>query len=86
MQPILEKNGIKISTLTNAGMARPTYGLYNLPRYGIRMDRTVPMVLRQRATAAPTTVTVSLNGKKTTLQAYSIGDETTFACAMRRCC
>ena len=75
MQPILEKNGIKISTLTNAGMARPTYGLYNLPRYGIRMDRTVPMVLRQRATAAPTTVTVSLNGKKTTLQAYSIGDE-----------
>lgn len=75
MQPILEKNGIKISTLTNAGMARPTYGLYNLPRYGIRMDRTVPMVLRQRVTAAPTTVTVSLNGKKTTLQAYSIGDE-----------
>ena len=54
MQPILEKNGIKISTLTNAGMARPTYGLYNLPRYGIRMDRTVPMVLRRRATAAPT--------------------------------
>ena len=33
------------------------------------------MVLRQRATAAPTTVTVSLNGKKTALQAYSIGDE-----------
>lgn len=75
MQPILEKNGIKISTLTNAGMARPTYGLYNLPRYGIRMDRTVPMVLRQKANATPTTVTVSLNGKKTTLQAYSIGDE-----------
>lgn len=75
MQPILEKNGIKISTLTNTGMARPTYGLYNLPRYGIRMDRTVPMVLRQQATATPTTVTVSLNGKKTTLQAYSIGDE-----------
>ena len=75
MQPILEKNGIKISTLTNAGMARPTYGLYNLPRYGIRMDRTVAMVLRQKATATPTTVTVSLNGKKTTFQAYSIGDE-----------
>ena len=75
MQPILEKNGIKISTLTNAGMARPTYGLYNLPRYGIRMDRTVPMVLRRTETAEPTTVKVSLNGQKTELQAYSIGDE-----------
>lgn len=75
MQPILEKNGIKISTLTNAGMARPTYGLYNLPRYGIRMDRTVPMVLRRAETAEPTTVKVSLNGQKTELQAYSIGDE-----------
>lgn len=75
MQPILEKNGIKISALTNAGMARPTYGLYNLPRYGIRMDRTVPMVLRRTETAEPTTVKVSLNGQKTELQAYSIGDE-----------
>ena len=64
MQPILEKNGIKISTLTNAGMARPTYGLYNLPRYGIRMDRTVPMVLRQRATAAPTTANVTASQRQ----------------------
>ncbi len=62
--PSWRKTASKVSTLTNAGMARPTYGLYNLPRYGIRMDRTVPMVLRQRATAAPTTVTVSLNGKR----------------------
>lgn len=80
MQPILEQNGIKMSTLTNPGTARPTYGLYNLPRYGIRMDRTVPMVLRRTETAEPTTVKVSLNkvslnGQKTELQAYSIGDE-----------
>ena len=75
MQPILEQNGIKMSTLTNPGTARPTYGLYNLPRYGIRMDRTVPMVLRRTEPAEPTTVKVSLNGQKTELQAYSIGDE-----------
>ena len=38
MQPLLQKNGIQVSVLTNTGTASIRRGLTDLPRYRITMD------------------------------------------------
>lgn len=73
MPSILRDNGIVISTLTNAGQAHPFSSLYNMPRYGIHMDKPVSALLQQTATATPTAAKVSVNGTVTSLPAYNIG-------------
>nr|WP_308506565.1 polysaccharide deacetylase family protein [uncultured Agathobaculum sp.] len=72
MQPLLEENGIAVSTLTNAGLADPKGSLYNLPRYGIKMETPVSRLLQQTDTAVPALATVSVNGVQSKLPAYNI--------------
>lgn len=73
MQPLLQENGISVSTLTNAGTASVASSLYNLPRYGIRMEKPVSSLLRQREKAIPSQAAVMVNGEQHTLIAYNIG-------------
>ena len=72
MQNLLEEYGIGVSTLTNIGMAKPLHSLYNMPRYGIKMEKTVSELLRQTDTAVPSIAAVSVNGVQSKLPAYNI--------------
>lgn len=73
MQPLLEKEGIAVSVLTNRGTADLGKGLYSLPRYGITMNEPLARLLQQSGKAVPTTAAVSVNGVAGKLPAYNIG-------------
>ena len=45
MQPLLQKNGIQVSVLTNTGTASIRRGLTDLPRYRITMDTKLSDIL-----------------------------------------
>ena len=45
MQPLLQKNGIQVSVLTNTGTASIRRGLTDLPRYRITMDAKLSDIL-----------------------------------------
>lgn len=72
MPPLLTENGIKVSTLTNPGMASIASSLYNLPRYTINMGKSVASLLRQTEKAVPAQASVSVNGETSQLPAYNI--------------
>ncbi|MGI6180755.1 MAG: polysaccharide deacetylase family protein [Agathobaculum sp.] len=72
MQPLLEKEGIRVTTLTNGGMADLQNGLYSLPRYRMTMDKPLSVLLQQQDKAEPAVAAVSVNGQKSELPAYNI--------------
>lgn len=73
MQPLLEENGFLVSTLTKPATASISSSLYNLPRYTITMENSIPVLLRQREKATPSQAAVTVNGEQHTLIAYNIG-------------
>lgn len=72
MQPLLQQEGIGVSTLTNEGAASIDRGLYDLPRYRVDMSRPLSVLLRQTATAEPSQTVVSSGGKTQVLPTYLI--------------
>lgn len=73
MPPLLSQNGVRVSTLTNPGVANITNGLNRLPRYRIEMKQPLSSLLRQRENAVPSLAAVSVNGAVEKLPAYNIG-------------
>ena len=74
MPELLAQQGIRVTTLTNPGMANIGAGLENLPRYRIEMHNPLSVLLQQNDKAAPAQVAVTVNGVPTTLPAYAIND------------
>ncbi|MGO5028812.1 polysaccharide deacetylase family protein [Candidatus Agathobaculum pullicola] len=72
MQPLLNENGILVSTLTKTGKANPAASLHQMPRYRITMQQSVSSLLRQTSVAIPAIANVSVNGNTTILPAYQI--------------
>lgn len=73
MPPLLSQNGVRVSTLTNPGVANIANGLNRLPRYRIEMKQPLSSLLRQRENAVPSLAAVSVNGAVEKLPAYNIG-------------
>lgn len=73
MDALLEEQGIKVTTTTMPKMADIKNGLLALPRYGIRMDKSVAELLSTKETAKASEVTVMLNGEQRVLPSYKIG-------------
>ena len=74
MDQLLDKAGVAVSVWSNNGKSADIAdGLRNLPRYGIKMEKSVAQLLQQTDTALPALATVSVNGKQSKLPAYNIG-------------
>ena len=58
--------------------------LHKLPRYGMKMENPVSLLLRQMNTAAPSLATVSVNGVQSRLPAYY--NRRQQLCTRARCC
>lgn len=72
IQPLLDEYGIRVTTLTNAGRAKPMVSLHCMPRYRITMQQSVASLLQQTTIAFPTVANISVNGSSGTLPAYNI--------------
>lgn len=72
MQPLLNSNGIGMSTLTNPGVANIATGMFGLPRYRITMDEPLSSLLQQKDRATSALASVLVNGTAFQLPAYNI--------------
>lgn len=72
IQPLLEENNVRMSVQTWKGKAGLTGKLYNLPRYGVKMEQSLSDILQETKSAKSGKLTVSIDGQTAELPAYWI--------------
>jgi len=72
IQPLLEANNVRMSVQTWEGEANLTGKLYNLPRYGVKMEKPLSSILQETKNAKAGKLTISVDGQTAELPAYWI--------------
>lgn len=74
-QPILDENGITVSTTTYKATADIRYSLFHLPRHVVNMENSARDILALEAIAQPQISNISINGGTKQIPTYKIEGE-----------
>lgn len=72
IQPLLEENGVRMSVQTWEGTVGLNGKLYNLPRYGVNMEKPLSAILQDAKNAKSDKLIISVDNKTAELPAYWI--------------